>query len=410
VLLARKGVASRVSEHVITLLCAVSITGIMTLGLFLSLFTYGFFGQIFSYLTLLLLVLVVVMSLLGRPSKREDVGGIYVDALLLGLLIFGVYSSWYVIAAVCTIPLIGFFVLHRDKLRATWKSVVLILALPIVVCAYLTYIYLFTSTDGAGHVLTTGAVVRIDWWWLFISLPVLPLIFQHYKQRQWGDFMLISTALSATILAVVIGAYQYLKIHHLDYYFFKSTYTAVLLLVVCYARYVFARSYRDDLTKLSSFDKSKNNLIYLCAWMLVGVIVMCIMYASPITNYYRADNYFVGPNERKQQFGLLFDESIYSNYSDLIFAGSCNEYENFKGTIWSGSMFLGYEKSRGQLESGMIHDDKSTLTHRIDDYAERKGTPIALSVIGRCYTKQIGHLNAQNIKIIDPNNFAKQKT
>jgi hypothetical protein len=373
---------------------AIVFTGVVSLGFFLDLFVFGFFGQIFAYLGLALVVLFAVKEGLIEKLNEKQKGDTFFLFYILLLGLFIVFASWYLLAPVAAIAVVGVFVTRINALRKTLWAILLTAVILGVVCAYLAYIYLFTTTS-SGHVLTPGGVTHIGPWLLIVALPALFFVYKALRTRDWLSVGAWGMLLVAAGCTVLIGAYQLKKIDHLDYYFYKTLYTVVLIAVVLYLKQIV-----EYVSKAipAGYDAGRG---WIAPFLGISLIVLGgLVYTQSPANSYVELKYSIAQQDDTRRLDFFLDESLYSQYSDAFFVGSCDRYSNFIGDIWAGSLFINYGKDRKAIEDGSLYEDSAQMTQRLIDYANLQDRPILIRVIGECDQELVNQLALHNAYIV----------
>jgi hypothetical protein len=380
---------------------------ILPFGTLLGLYTYGYYPQNLSYVGLVLLILVLA-SLMERKAEAKGTADILLETGMLLLGLYLVFASWYLLTFVALPIVLGYVWVRR---RTLWRAriPILLLVTPIaVLAAYLAYVYLFRSS-GANHVLTPGGVVKMQVRLLVVALPALVLAAIALRRRQGYFLGFTLSVLAAAAMSSLIGAYQYKKIDHLDYYFYKSLFTVALVAAVYYG-YVFSRAMASMLASLSPATLRARPLT-LPAMGLVLVAVCLFSFSMPkhLGNYVET-RYSIPETSSNRILDPLIDPSIYSAYSDAIFLNNCNPYTNFTATIWSGSLFLPYTPLRHQIENDLatfvpqnVSQPNNKLINAVAEYASSKDKPVAIVVGGECTsTEAVGSaVKDRNVRIIE---------
>jgi hypothetical protein len=354
------------------------------LGIFLDLFIYGFFGHIMAYLGLMVILFWISIAL--NENKRAVT--FQFETLVFALLgFFLVYSSWYILAPVAIIPIVLYVIIHRKLMVEKYRLGLGLIMIPVMLCAYLTYIYLFTSTS-TGHILTPGGVVKLEPWWLLFALPAAAVGIVAYRKKQWFNLSLSVAVVAAAAFSLLIGIYHYKKLGHLDYYFYKTTYTVLLLVIILFTANLVSAS-------LSILEKIKR----VDLGVIVGVITVCLftggllVHISSTTKSYYEQKYTLTQESNGRILDLLLDNPTKaSSYQDTFFIGSCDPYINYLGMIWSNSFNISYHAGRDSIESMTLSGKSNELINSMHIYASQSKKPIKVYVIGSCDTEIVSRM------------------
>lgn len=390
-----------IQSSTLCVLSAATLMGLGALNLFINWVTYGFYGQIFAYSSLMFTVLsalIIIQKPKGSPSHKPDRHNsdnliFWVTVMSIGF--FGVYGSWYLLAPIALLPVIAVIILRFRNLLRYYREIISASLLPLIVCVFLTYVYLFTG-DSSNHILTPGGVVQVAWMFpAIVSMPVLGILVYSLKYKLWDQALISGMALAASIFAGLVGIYQQIKLDHLDYYFYKTTFTALLLILIsCIAFVVFilqntkvVQRYRVQL------------LVNISVASLLVFGVICARYTKDDFWYYYSTQYGVVQLENRMNHDILADPTIYNKYSDMIFVGDCNKYQNFLGTIWSGSMFLQYGQTRGSIEGAVLQKEGEGMVEIVSEYSKKRDKPVAVHISGDC-SSQYDAARAENVEFL----------
>jgi len=391
---------------------ALSFVVYVPLGVFLSLYNFGYYPQNLAYLALAALLLVVIASATVVKKKADANPRLFLlEVGVLLLAFYGIYSSWYLLAPVAVPILLAYLWVNRERVVLhKWKLFVLTAPIALL-CLHLTYVYLFMTT-GVGHLLTPAGVVQMKARLLLICVPAVFLGIIFFRRRQWYIASIAACLLAAGGMALLIGLYQIKKIQHFDYYFYKTLFT-VLFLALIYYGYLFTQSLSDALGAV----KPKTTRSQPVVWPVVGLLLVtgALIFYSPPKHLkeFVATKRAIPQTEPRRLLDVYTNEAIYEKYSDVITLYSCNPYTNFTGTLWGGSYFLSYNDARGKLENDLLKRNNelslqnSPLLDDIDKYAAGKNKPVAV-VIGEvyCANENTGNImqqlsNSKNVRMVD---------
>jgi hypothetical protein len=365
---------------------AVGVLAIGVIGSFLGLFEHSFMGQIASYVGLLF---VLGFTLLPIISNKKSKPTLLLSVLMIALGFFLVASSWYLITPLLLPALVFYISNNYQQLKNNIIGITLVLLPFVFVFTYLVYVYLFTTT-GSGHILTPGGVDKLSIWSLAILVPSVVLTYTYFRSKKYMQLTITATALLALLLCLAIGAYQYIKIGHLEYYFYKSAYTYILLFA-----FLFAYELRNYYVTIIEHVKLNTTVVAL------GVIVFVLLLSGARTesaSFARYANYKYTVPEvgRVRLLDLAFKN--HDVYKDVMFIGACDKYNNYLATIWAGTTKLGYQQS-GRIEGELLTLEGSSLAKAIAQYSN--GNKLLVYVIGECDQKAVEALRIHSNITLD---------
>jgi hypothetical protein len=347
-------------------LVVLSVIVLLGMGLMPNLFIYGFYGQVYSYASLLLLLYlgVVFMEQIRGDSKKGWLKSPeYLS--LIGLASLGIVGSWYLLIPLA-IPFFAPMLIDFAKKRRISIPVLLVLGLLLLTLSLFAIVYMIIAPSGAGHILTPGGVLQLPVKLYWLAIPsALTLI--YYLVRRNSTFVLWSAvSIIACLFSYAIARYQIAKIGHLDYYFYKSLFTILLVSVPLYGATLLRESLTNSRSKkwvYGNASASAISLLAICALMLAAGVNY--KHTSSDISIYRNNSVFIKSKARQaSRLNDLLDERLYKQYSDAIYIGQCDAYLNFMGTIWAGSMFGHYDEVRSDIEWNVLRND-STLVSQI---------------------------------------------
>lgn len=368
------------------------------LGLLFTTFSYGFYGQVFSYASLLLGILAA--SYLFEGGRRIAKTHVLLFIFLFGLSVFGVFGSWYLLIPVLLpfIVLVGVWSYkHRNNVPWIYLS---LLFLPIFVSlGYLLYVYAVLAPSGTGHLLTSGGVLHLPRrLYVITGVPMVLIMFWAYTQRRTMLFALSSSGLVASIFTYLVGRYQFMKLGHLEYYFYKTLFTAVLLSLPTMLMYIRHKS-NDDKGSILAATTS-----IACVVSLIVLLGITVTQTSQQALVYYDTVSAARQTNSPQRIETLLDNRIYDSYGDAIYVGQCDPYLNFMGTIWAGASFVNYHFGRAALEGSVLNEQAELAAKKTIQYASqlKRETSKKLLVVneGDC-TKEWSNLvaSSKNVEI-----------
>lgn len=362
----------------------------LPLGVSLSMFSFGHYAQYFSYLGLVVILLLVLQKPDGAASRRQ----VAAELVVLALAFYAIFASWYLIAPVALLALSGYVVV---RWRLLWRNLAVysVLLLPVAAaCGYLTYVYLFSSFDGANHLLTPGGVAKLSAKSWLVGVPALALLVYAYKRRSWRQAGVAAGLVAASGLVAFIGWYQQHEIEHYEYYFYKCMFTVVLLGVLYYSWSLI------DVLRQRDWRWSA---VPLAGLLMIGA-VMAAGSIPPHLRQFIDQRYVVIDTPANHILDVYTYDKNYRRYSDLIRFDSCERYDNFKSLIWGGSFYLPYNPQRATLEEAVLIGSNGAVLTALQNYAATKDRPVAVVATGHCQLSaelQQAGLEGRNVMLVD---------
>ena len=385
-------------------LVALGLIALLGMGLMPNLFIYGFYGQVYSYACLLLLLYlgVVFTQQIKGDGKTWLKSPEYL--WLLGLASLGIVGSWYLLVPLA-VPFFLPALIEFAKKRRISIPVLLVLGLLVLILSLFGIVYGIIAPSGAGHILTPGGVLRLPTKLYWFAIPSI-VIFGYYLIRRNTTFILWSAvSVIACLFSYAIARYQIAKIGHLDYYFYKSLFTILLISVPLYAATLLRESLINSRNRKWIYSNASAAAISLLA-IVVLLLAAGIDYKYTLSDItaYRNNSVFVKSKaQQTTRLNSLLDEGLYKQYSDAIYIGQCDTYLNFMGTIWAGSMFGHYDSMRSDIEWSVLRND-STLVNQIikhDKIVQKKyGKGLVIIDEGGCQASVATALKQAGITVV----------
>lgn len=342
-----------IKSKVHTALIAAVVPGITLLGgmgLFLLLLFRGSQPQIYAYMFLALFIY-LIGNTSGKENNQAKLRIVYASIFFF----IGIASSWWLILPIGGLTLL--FYINQEKLWIPlWKErqkYLIAKALVIFAIMYPILITFLLSTK-ADPLNEPGGVDRLGWP-IFLYLAPVIVIATAFLWRTMKAYMyLYITLAGALLLAIAIGAYNKFTVGQFEYYFYKSMYTVlfvILILFVISALHVGQLAYERLGTKAK----------YLLLAGIVGATVGITAWTQLVQLRVYIHNWLPNAVQPGDMNGLFFPSA--NNYDDQLFIGGCEPARDYLRNRWTGARFLSENYTRNKLEiAALTNNTKQSHT------------------------------------------------
>lgn len=345
------------------ILCALSI--------FIPLLSRGFQAHIFSYLYVTAIIFLLVKYRQKLPQKPKP----FSFLVLCLFLLIGISASWWLLAPLICV-LLTYFIYQNNIHKTLLRDIIRYLApLSLIVFCIMYPVVTSALLSGKNDPLSEqGGVDKIPYTiFIYIMAPVLLFfVLKAYKAKGMA-IILIALALSILFTAL-IGIYHLTSVGHLEYYYFKSLYTVLLIGVVLF---FIGSIYIAN--KLYNRIKSPYNISIP---VLVIVITIAISIASNLV-YIKVYMHNWYPNSVE----ISDMEPLYTNTTDhsddIIYIGDCNNGSDYLSNRWAGARLLSENRDRELISSATILQEYKDINKYVKRHVD-KTENILLIIDTRC--------------------------
>lgn len=344
------------------LLPAIIIVGGLTHSLLLL--ERGFQTQIFTYVYLLALIFVCSF---WRGSRQNLLVGLLVSLYFM----VGVSAGWWLLLPVSGLLLVAYTIKNRlvQMILAKIKYLFPYFSFLLLVMLYPIVINVILS-EKHNPINEPGGISKLDWApFLYTGLTVIALlifasirIIEPMKTRQ---FVYIIIALTGALtLTGAISLYQTFTIGHHEYFFYKTTYTVLFLLII--TLFVGLALVLD---KLYSFKRTTIFRFIIPICILVATFIPTALSKMVYARVYM-NNWFPNVVELHDLQPLFTDDA--TRYKDALYAGDCVPTSDYLSNRWAGARYLSENKHRQRVEIANIFGRKRDANSALQEYLTYK--------------------------------------
>lgn len=337
---------------------AVLITYFVSLGSLLYSFTYGFHTQIASCVFLLFLLATTTRNSIQQENSNNRN---WIIGIALVLSILATAYTWYFM-----LPIVAIFGLVW--LVSSWKFIVsnrLFAAFAGVITSTLSLIPIAYDTfrpHDSSSILLSGAIWQvqsISHILIAFLLSIFAVTFFYFRKKGreiiFGKYLAV-LLLSSALFSAALALYMLVKIDRLEYYFYKSEYTVLVLSVVTVG-YSIGAILDNTRTAIS-----KNMRILISLLVLTFSVVLCVI-INPISY-------------TRQYVNGTLPTPLYSQYLDVasnnkgtlyIIKPACRSFQNYITQRWMQAVVLDESKEQTSMILNHIYIGPSSLS----DYEKR---------------------------------------
>lgn len=381
--------------------CFISINGYL-----LSLFAYGFQTQVAALGFLLAEVLIIVAAYLARTPRQR-----FSYLLLATLLLAGGGFSWlflYPIGALLLLGAVAHTVIANRRLPLYFAIGLIILAGGVLFQPLVQILVPVPAfQDGVNVINQRGNVALTD----MLTLGLLALAVSIWAYAYFRDTtirILVSALGIAMVFSLALMWYQLNTIAELRYYYYKSTYTAIIFVLILLAAFVGWLTVMLMSLK-TPFDRPQWLHKPIIGLSILGMLVMGAHLATSPTYDGFINKSLAGISSA--QAGTVVDivDKQPNNAWRVLSIGSCNRGDDIRATLLAGS--LGAIPPRGTKSPGAFirldNIDKQVLFASIEKFVSQDGgmpSLIILSndqVIGAQLMQRLGADLGSKIQLIN---------
>ena len=320
----------------------------ITLLLFISgplfqLYVSGFQSQILSYVYMLMLIQLYIVS---WNDKR------FTDSLLLYvLLLSGIANNWYLLLPIAGAPL-GYKIIRNFGKLKELSPISIVGLLLLSISAGIPILVSQIYSDKINPLNEPGGVFKIPLTTI-ACLGLVGMLFIFYKKvsLQARQVLAISTSF-AVIITTAIYAYQKLTIGRPEYYFFKTLFNL----------YIFGLIAALSLLFIFVVNNYSKVIIYILA---VGIVFLFIL-AKPVQTRVHFFNWYNHATNVNDLEIVLND--IHQENTDTIFYGDCLPASDYLDNRWSGALELSSSGERSQLEIASLNGKSKLVGESLLNY------------------------------------------
>lgn len=319
-----------------------------TLLLFISgplfqLYVSGFQSQILSYIYMLMLIQLYIVS---WNDKK------FIDSLLLYvLLLCGIANNWYLLLPIAGAPL-GYKIIRNFSKLKELSPITIISLLLLSISAGIPILVSQIYSDKINPLNEPGGVFKIPLTTI-ACLGLVGMLFIFYKKvpLRARQVLAISTSFAA-IITTAIYAYQKLTIGRPEYYFFKTLFNL----------YIFGLIAALSLLFIFVINNYNKTFIYV---LTVGMIFLFIL-AKPVQSRVHFFNWYNHATNVNDLEIVLND--IHQENTDTIFYGDCLPASDYLDNRWSGALELSSSGERSQLEIASLNGKSKLVGESLLNY------------------------------------------
>lgn len=313
-------------------------------GFLLYLFTYGFHTQIASCLIILTILAASIPMI--RTKAKTPIDRRWLMFIVLILAVLTTAYTWYFMLPVIALFGMAWVFVSWKFLLQNWKittgSGLACALLSLVPIAYDT----FRPHDSNG-LLLPGAIWQpqplvLVFVGFLVSLFLIIYLSTKKQARTTHETQLFTLLVSSAIFSTLIAMYMLININRLDYYFYKSEYTLLIIAIMTLGVTVGAVAERAEI------NVPKKAQIAAASVVLIFSVIFCSTLAP--TSY--ANEYIKG----------TLPNALYSPYlqvstknKDEIYAiePACKSFQNYITQRWIHAILL--DETRGQTSLLLDH-------------------------------------------------------
>lgn len=330
------------------------ITFLCGLGIFLLLLDRGFQPQIFAYSFLAAIVFVLDNATIRGKQGLQP-------ALIVLALTIGVASSWWPLLPIIAAVLVQYIWcngLTRPLFQKLLRFTPLLLAIGFAILyPVLVSIMLNKKSDPLDEPGGVDPLHGYIFWYLLpVVLLAAPRMLRTIKKF---SYTYVSLLISLGLLGA-IALYQLITIGRLEYYFYKSVYTILLISIVIFflaAHEVLGYLYR-------ALGKAK----LVVPIVTIGLFFIIANQTNLVYVKVYIHNWF--PNAvQPTDLAILFTPQA-TTYSHIAFVGSCNAGRNYLADRWSGARLESESPHFSALEGATIKNQPKEMSAQLRSLAK----------------------------------------
>jgi hypothetical protein len=316
-------------------LAPLAVCAIVVAGWFLPLFADGFEPELGSFTLLLFEVLLLTETYKQKPSKR------YPYLLLAGLAMVGINFTWVFLAPIAMLA-VGVAVLHtfiqNKKVPPLYFIVIgifLFISSLFQIWAELTY------PNNSGGINADGFIQNTTMWCL-IGILLIISVYMYYSYKKIGHRIVYFLSLLAIAISLMLMGYQEIKTGSLHYYYFKSTYTFIILSTILIAS--LAHTLLNKLLDSRPIPKIPK-VVHIVTLGIIFVVIATMglrAYKSPIFDeYYHKEVAGVSPGQATAIATIVNKDSLAGLY--IVPIGSCDRGEDIRADELAQALVYNYK-------------------------------------------------------------------
>ena len=329
------------------------VTFLCGLGLFLLLLDRGFQPQIFAYSFLAAIICTLDNAKIRRVKDMRP-------AMLVLMLTVGVAASWWLLLPMPFLLLCQYTWSNKLTRLPARTYIKLLPGLTVIGFAILYPVIVNILLNKKSDPLDEPGGVDpihgyIFWYLLLVVLLAAPRMLRTIKKF---SYTYASLLISLGLLGA-IALYQLITIGRLEYYFYKSVYTILLLSIVIFflaAHEVLGYLYR-------ALGKAK----LVVPIVTIGLFFIIANQTNLVYVKVYIHNWF--PNAvQPTDLAILFTPQA-TTYSHIAFVGSCNAGRNYLADRWSGARLESESPHFSALEGATIKNQPKEMAAQLRSLA-----------------------------------------
>lgn len=392
-----------VSDPTVAIMSGVFSSLVLISAQLFAFFSYGFQTQLAAF-ALFLAELLCLLTLYEADNERESTIGLILALIFATATSFVWLFIWPVAMAAVGVVLIDSLGLNLKNFTRRLPYLVLTLLFTGLGTLQI-WIQSRFAVDGQGNHLNEPGFIPDVNNFLLLALLLTSLIY-YIRRRNNPLVRLIGLAASmAAIFSLAVMAYQLSTVGEVRYFFFKSTYTFVLLAAILLSGLV-----AEIMAIMVNEDKNRRVTL-----ILLGIFIGALVWTSgskPTRLYIEQKPY--GMSEEVADAIASIAKYQPDRADRVVALGSCNREQDIKAIRWlmplTGKTNL---RQQGIAETQMLTSQKLTVFRQIKQYQQKlpDGRLIILAGDETMGQQLLGYLGSEADKVtlvdLDPGRTKK---
>jgi hypothetical protein len=358
----RSSLAASVAVPVV---CAIGIAGWI-----IPLFASAFQAQLCALAYLLLEVICIVLAL-RKPMKARS--GYVAAALFATIAITFMWVFIVPVAALgflaCLWPTLWHYVKKRPSV------ITLTLSLGMLVIG-LAQAYIAAASPGAGGGIDVHGYVPLTTMYPMIGVAIACTLAVYFYPQFKGFRTLYFFSILALAFSLILMAYQLSAFDELRYYYFKSTYTYIVLAIIGLA-FVAAQLLDGLLAKRELLPRLSHQAFIVSSFLVIGVMCFVTLKSVEFDHYTQKNLEGIGPDQAAAITSILEEDS--ANGYRIAPIGSCNRGDDIRAQLLAYALtYTPYSQTGPRLTLELSELQSTTVFSEVRSFIDQHHTPVYL--------------------------------